>query len=743
MENKDFSLHDYLHTIGKRKAVIIECVVLVVFFVMLLAYFQIPVYEAKGKILIEKDDFSIEDNRRVFRYEEPLINYIEMMKSEIVQKKIVLTLKSFFERMNNDINASDFKLIYLKYFPKNYEYLMEIYSTNENMDNFFVKEKDKILKNLNPEFLENLENYDFNVFFNPGTAVIESDVRFRNHVIAEYILNTIFEIISEMLQGKSNEEHDKKIIFIEQQIDKVTEDINRFESEINLLKKPNNIHSISRAYEVLETEITDLKLEREKAYIELGKAKISFEEIKKKLDNKDYPQNYSKKSELVYDTFLGRLKFEYLNLQGQLKNLEGTYGKEHPKVIELNKTKALLENEIDKELGSKDNYDNLNNPFYNNLLEQYVEDSINITKLTAQILTIDKLLEKKEEEYSKFPDLNREYSMLVRELNIAEKTYDLLLENYNSINIKRAAIKSKVVILDSPKGSLKKLKPDYRFNFLLSLIAGLLTGITIAFLVEHLDRTIKSSEEAVKLFEMPLFARIPQYEESKITDTEGKTIDSMLVTYYEPKNLVTEQYKMLMINSKFGFKGINDKKSVIMVNSAEAGEGKSMVSANLAITYAMAGYKTIIVDTDFHKPDQHRLFGLDNFHGLTDILLGEKKEDLIRATSIERLHLLPSGAVPPSPAMFFETYNFSNLLDSLKKEYDIVIVDSAPSSYISDSLLLVPKVDNILFVVSLRHTDRAIIQKTITDIKNIFNGPMGLICNKVSLKNIAGHYYRY
>jgi capsular exopolysaccharide synthesis family protein len=300
-----------------------------------------------------------------------------------------------------------------------------------------------------------------------------------------------------------------------------------------------------------------------------------------------------------------------------------------------------------------------------------------------------------------------------------------------------------VKIINRAYTPVKPVKPDFLFNFVLAVFSGLLTGITLAFLIEHLDRSIKTPEEAVKNYEKPLFARIPKFKRTDITDTDETVLSPMLMSYFEPKSIVSEQFKMLMINTKFGFTGVNGKSSSIMVNSADAGEGKSLITANLAITYALAGYKTIIVDADFHRPGQHKLFNIDNFHGLTDIMLGEKKENLIKATQVENLNLLPSGAIPPSPAMFFESYNFSNLIESLKKDYDIVLVDIAPTSNISDSLLIVPKVDNILFVISVRHTDRSIITKTLKDIDNITDNPVGLVCNNVSVKNISGHYYKY
>ncbi|MGM0608501.1 MAG: GumC family protein [Candidatus Muiribacteriota bacterium] len=744
METNEFSLHDYLHTITKRLPIIIEATCIVIFFVMLFSWYQTPVYEADGKILIEKDEFTIEDTRRVMRYEEPIINYIEMMKSEIVRSRLTIKIVHFFETvLKNDMNLSEFKRIYLECFPKNYEFFLQIYSGNGKIDDYFQNELNRIKKEVTLEQIKNLTFYDLEVIMPPGAAILETNIRYRNYVLAEYFIHGIFEIVDKILYQKENEEFDKKRNFINNQIEIVKEEIEKFENKKDKLRIPGNLYNISNGFEKMEEEIRELRLKKEEAKINLGQSRISHNEIKQRLENDDYPQDYAKTSNLSHDSLLGRLRFEYMFIESELETLEDSYGKNHPQIKELYSLKKIVEENIDSEAGSRENAKKINNPFYNNLVEKLVEESVEIVKETSNIISIEKVLNEKEKEYSKYPEINREFMLLNRELKIAENTYNLLLENLNNINIQKASLSNKVTILDRAHGNSKKLKPNYRFNFILGLLAGALTGLTLAFLVEHLDRTIKTPEEAIKLLDLPLFARIPFYEKSQISDTNENSIDNMLISYFEPKNIVTEQFKMLMINSKFGFKGITDKNSTIMVNSAEAGEGKSLVAANLGVTFARAGYKTIIVDVDFRKPEQHKLFGLDNFHGLTDIILGEKKENLIKATDVEKLHLLPSGAIPPSPAMFFETYNFTTLLDNLKEEYDIVIVDSAPSSHISDSLLLVPKVDNILFTIALRHTDRTIVSKTTADIAKIFKGNIGLVCNKVSLKNISGHYYRY
>ena len=520
--------------------------------------------------------------------------------------------------------------------------------------------------------------------------------------------------------------------------------IKDFESKIEAMKVPGKIYNFSNDVEKIESEIRDLRLKKEELLIEKGKFTIANEQLSFKLDKNLYPQEYLTTVIDEYKSmFFAELKKNLVNLEIEHVNYMELYGDNHPKVVTIrNQIKVLSEN-VSKELQNKGVRRKEDNPFYVELVNTLVENSVKLSVIEADINATEKMLALKEKDYSMFPPKIQEYNLIKRELNIAEKTYDMLLENLNSIKIKESSVKTKVKIIDRAFSSKNPLKPNFRFNFIIALAAGLLAGITLAFLVEHLDRTVKSPEEAVNDFDIPLFARIPKFKRSDISDEGEKGLSPMMISYYEPKNVASEQFKMLMINTKFSFTGVNDRNAAIMVNSSEPGEGKTLICGNIATTYAMAGYKTIIIDADFHRPAQHKLFGIDNFHGLTDIMLGEKKEKLIKATSIENLYILPSGAIPPSPAMFFESALFNDLIVDLKKEYDIVLIDSAPTSNISDSLLIVPKVDNLLFVISLRQTTKPIINKSLKDIRNIFDKPVGMVCNNVGFKNISGQYYRY
>jgi len=742
--NRDFSLHDYLHTITKRLPIITEATVLIVFFVMLFSYYQTPVFETKGRVMVQKDDFTVSESSTVYKYNESITNYIELVKSSIIKQQVVSRLNRFFVKSIELKDSSEFEELFQRELPKNYDYIHSINNGDTAKREMFFKDEFRKIKNqVTPDSLKTLSFYELDVFPVISTEILEVVVRFHNPVINSYISHMLFEIFADSIQKTKSEEYDKKIVFLKEQMTETLDMIKKYENNLKTINQEGNAYNVSDEMQKLEDELRKLKSERDQAKRELDSAKASKEKLNKKLKDSDFSKDFTlNNSEAYGNYYIDDMRIKLTDLQLQLTSSKLIYGDSHPKVVELQTRLDLLKTKLEKEYYSKKKENPEDNPFYRQLLGKLVDNTVDITLKEAEVKSYNTLIKEKENQYKKLPEILQDYNLVQRDLQLAEKTYNTFLENLNDIKIKKASVKTKIKILDRAPIPGRPLKPNMKFNFILAMLAGILTGITLAFLIEHLDRSIKSPEEAENLFKLPLLARIPGIRKSEVSDIEP-SLDPMLLTYFEPKNIASEQFKMLMINTKFGFSGITARNSVIMVNSAEPSEGKSLVLSNLAITYSLAGYKTVIVDADFHKPSQHKFFNTDNFKGLTDIMLDNTQEDLIKATPVDNLYLITSGATPPSPAMFFESEQFETLISDLREKFDIVLIDTAPASNISDSLLIVQKVDNILFVISLRQSSRKIINKSLNDIKNIFQGPLGIVCNKVTLKNISGYYYNY
>lgn len=225
-----------------------------------------------------------------------------------------------------------------------------------------------------------------------------------------------------------------------------------------------------------------------------------------------------------------------------------------------------------------------------------------------------------------------------------------------------------------------------------------------------------------------------------------------------PRSPVSESFRLFRTNLLYLFE--NDESKVISLTSSNAGEGKSWVTANLAISCAQYGKKVLIVDADLRKGRQHRIFRKSNRTGLSDLLKNLrgnlKEEDVqkieeeltlkIQDTEVSNVYLLSSGPVPFNPSELLGTANIEFLLELLKKEFDLIIVDTPPATIITDALLFANKVDYMFIVASSRKTKKEGLVNTKKAIESVGGKISGIILNQIPTerrKEYTKSYQKY
>lgn len=177
-----------------------------------------------------------------------------------------------------------------------------------------------------------------------------------------------------------------------------------------------------------------------------------------------------------------------------------------------------------------------------------------------------------------------------------------------------------------------------------------------------------------------------------------------LITITDPRSPVSEAYRTLRTN--LSFYGLDRPIRSLVVTSPSADEGKSVTLANLAVTMAQSGKRTILVDCDLRRPQQHALFGLPAEPGLTNLMLGDREDIPLQATGVDNLWLLASGPTPPNPADLLGTERMDALIASLLERADIVLFDAPPVVAVTDAAILGSKVDGLLLVLQAGKTRR-------------------------------------
>jgi capsular exopolysaccharide synthesis family protein len=215
-----------------------------------------------------------------------------------------------------------------------------------------------------------------------------------------------------------------------------------------------------------------------------------------------------------------------------------------------------------------------------------------------------------------------------------------------------------------------------------------------------------------------------------------------LVALSASRSPEAEAYRVLRTNIQYN--GVDKPIRSILITSSVAGEGKSFTAANLAVTMAHAGLRTILIDADLRRPSQHRLFNLANDVGLTDCLISQARpSEFYQSTSVENLCVLTSGALPPNPATLLGSQRMRMLMQQLESESEVLIFDGPPCLPVADAAILASLVNGVLLVVDINRTSRKEAQRAKGIVSKVGAQILGVAVNRVALQHDYYYYYEY
>lgn len=226
-----------------------------------------------------------------------------------------------------------------------------------------------------------------------------------------------------------------------------------------------------------------------------------------------------------------------------------------------------------------------------------------------------------------------------------------------------------------------------------------------------------------------------------------------VIAHRNPKSPISEIFRTLRTNIQF--MNTNKKMKTLLVTSTFPGEGKSWVAANLAVTFAQAGKKVVLIDADMRKGRQYSIFGISPKPGLSNYLsqveidenekTSENIADYVQETEIENLYAISAGNIPPNPSELLVSAQMIKLLDELKELSDLIIIDGTPCELVADSIILSRLVDSTIIVTAHKSTKKDALERVIKNIQNVGGKLAGVIINKVPISNrkYGETYYYY
>ncbi|WP_239734029.1 polysaccharide biosynthesis tyrosine autokinase [Mammaliicoccus sp. H-M33] len=215
-----------------------------------------------------------------------------------------------------------------------------------------------------------------------------------------------------------------------------------------------------------------------------------------------------------------------------------------------------------------------------------------------------------------------------------------------------------------------------------------------------------------------------------------------LIVKEKPKSVISEKFRGIRTNILFSTAD-NDVQTIVFTSEKPAA-GKSIISANVAITYAQAGYKTLLIDGDMRKPSQHYLFNKDNMDGFSNLIINKADYNkAIHKTDIVNLDLLTSGPIPPNPSELIGSEKSLEVFEYLRSEYDFIIIDTPPVNTVTDAQLFSKIAKYVVYVVDVRKNDRNAIKKGKELIEKVGAKILGVVLNKAPEDKSSSYYYYY
>ena len=347
-----------------------------------------------------------------------------------------------------------------------------------------------------------------------------------------------------------------------------------------------------------------------------------------------------------------------------------------------------------------------------------------------------------------------EYNILKREAEANKSLYDGLMTKMKETAISQGLRSSSIRVVDPAMIPSTPARPAKARNVMLAFLVGLVGGIGLALLREYLDNTVKTPDDVETLARLPSLAVVPQFVGSNATAQKQRLLQGFpanghdkrieLVAQHLPKSQMSEAFRAL--RTSILLSQADHPPQVILVTSALPREGKTTAAANLAVTLAQLGDRTVLVDADLRKPGVGRLLNLGSgkYAGLSSYLAGVSSLDLVTVPhpAIPNLAAIPTGPLPPNPADLLSSHKFADAITELRTKFKFIVIDSPPVMAATDAVIVSVQTDGVLLVVRSGETPKEAFTRTRDLLNSVKCRILGVVLNAVD-SNAPDYYYSY
>lgn len=512
--------------------------------------------------------------------------------------------------------------------------------------------------------------------------------------------------------------------WMEQQLDELKAKVEKSQQALVDYERQNAIVNVSDKQSVVEQRLADLSKDLTSA---------QSDRLQKEALNELVSANESQVAFLAQSELLQKLEEKSAELKAQYADAQEQYGPNFPKVVRLRDQVSEIQSLIEKERAR----------VVARIRHDY-QTALAREKLLSAAVAEEKL------EVGKLSQLLIQHNLLKREFDTNQQLYENLLQRLKDATVSAGLRATNIHAVDAALVPSVPVRPKKLLNMGIALLAGLIVGVTLAFVEEGLDNSIKNAEDVERLIAAPALAIVPSAVANGLrpgwlkNHRRGRVAQNgsvALAVLKQPSSALAESYRSL--RTAILLSTAPRPPQALLVTSPQPNEGKTCTSVNLALALAQRGGRVLIIDGDLRKPGVARHLGVDNSRGLSSLLTGAHAIDEALRTfdTVPNLWVLPAGPTPPNPAELLSSLSMEEVMRGLRRHFDHLVVDSPPSLMVTDATLLSTLVDGVILVVESGVTVRGALVRAHGVLENAGGRILGAVLNKVDLHHDAYYYY--
>jgi capsular exopolysaccharide synthesis family protein len=606
-----------------------------------------------------------------------------------------------------------------------------------------LKLKDKEGKPLKPEdFLKQLTVKGIK-----GTDILEVSFKSKSPQEAAKIVNTLIDLYKRNNILSNRAEAVAARQFITQQLPASEGTVRQAEANLRIFREKNNVVALEEEANTAVEVIAELDKKVDQTRTELEGVTARVEELQRKTGLNS--RQAMALNSLTQSPGVQEALQEVHKLENKLAAEQTRFRDQNPNIVnlklDLDAKKALLQERITQVLGSGQQVPGTNLQMgeqKQKLIADLVNAEVERQDLANQVTYLYQARSAYKQRVNVIPRLQQGQRDLQRQVDAAQSSYQALLKNLQEVriaenqNVGNASVLAYASVADKPVGPKKKLLLGA------GLVGGSMFYVVVAFLLDLRDPSIKTAKDVRELYGYSWLGMIPNSKKKGFFHTRKQDeFVPPLPVRDAPQAVSSQAYRMLQANLKF--LSPDKELKVVVVTSSVSKEGKSTVSANLAVAMAQLGHRVLLIDADLHHPMQHHIWHLANAVGLSNVIVNRSEFGIAVREVMDKLDVLPSGVIPPNPLALLDSKRMNSLVEEFSQTYDFVILDTPPLILAADALSLSKMTDGVLLVARPGILDRVSATAAKEFLVQSGQKVLGLVINGVRVGNEPDSYFHH